>query len=266
MSQWKASVTFPCPFSAFATRCFPTLEQSRGGGGEAWIPSGHQLEGWSCLPTAQEAPGWGWGSLPWDSLGFGWMSSAGTLCSSTALSTHSSFPMLRGPKCLWAHPSLCTEHGPFVRAHTPHSLVAGGCSVPEGFTSLHCSLLTCSSLIMECWVLHFFRSQALPSRGETSPGALCTQRATSAALTLQIYSKIAEILPTAAFPTIGSCWAFVMTHQVSCPIPWLIIQFSSPVSISNLSSDYLPRKIPSLASFLTPLDLDTFLNGLSSPW
>lgn len=132
MSQWKASVTFPCPFSAFATRCFPTLEQSRGGGGEAWIPSGHQLEGWSCLPTAQEAPGWGWGSLPWDSLGFGWMSSAGTLCSSTTLSTHSSFPMLRGPKCLWAHPSLCTEHGPFVRAHTPHSLVAGGCSVPEG--------------------------------------------------------------------------------------------------------------------------------------
>lgn len=46
---------FLCPFSTFATRCFPALEKSTGEQQRPRIPSSHQQEGWSCLPAAPSA-------------------------------------------------------------------------------------------------------------------------------------------------------------------------------------------------------------------
>lgn len=111
--------TFPCPFSAFATRHFPTLEKSTGrrrGPSSLWPPAG-RLE----LPAhCPGGAGLRWGSLPWYFLCFGLMSSAGTLCSRITLNTCYSFAQLGAPKCLWAHLSF-SVHRTWAFCQSPHS-------------------------------------------------------------------------------------------------------------------------------------------------
>lgn len=195
----------PVSFQYFCHEVLSSTWEEHGGAAEApnsLIPPAGRLE----LPARgpQRCPGGAWlrwGSLPGYSLFFGLTEcSAVALCSSTARNTRYSFPELRAAKYLWAH---LREHRSFVRVHTPHPFHRRWQFSPCGVCIPSLLSLSHSCLITKHRALHSLYGQALPPRGETSSGAQCTRRATAAALTLQIYSGIAEILPTAAF---RHCW------------------------------------------------------------
>lgn len=125
------------------------------------------------------------------------MSSAIELCSSTTLNTRYSFPVLRAAKYLRARLSFSLHRtAAFCRSsHTSHvssqvAVLPPRTSLLSRFAALSDNEVPSTVLIVE---------PGPPSHGETSSCALCTQRATSAALALQIYSKIAKILATDAF-------------------------------------------------------------------